>query len=210
MQHRGRAGFDPGSSLRLTVEDALPSEDRPVLDAPLEVLGKRIFGWLVNKLRGVGIGDPLSEAEDAFQQLCLRVHQRLRRWGGDVSDGWFWRVANSVFLNHLDRKLSKRKNEEALERSDEQNDHLAQALTGSVAIEQPDNLADESVDNLVLRCLDRIPPRMAELLYLDLIERLPTKAIVAKMGLEPKSFAACKAKAIMRLRDEIKKAIVSP
>lgn len=191
-----RGSSEANLLLKKTVEISVSPEEFRRLEGELEVLGNRIFGWFVRKLSAVRVGDPHTEAEDLFQQFCLKVEQRLRRQGGEVVSGWFWAVANSALLSHLSRVLAKQKMEVPI-------DGILDLMTGTRTVEQVDAWPDDRIDELVQRCLKRLPARMREFLHLDLVERRPREQIVSLMGLAPKSYAANKAKAIRKLRDEI-------
>ena len=195
--------LDPNEILRSTIEEALSKKQEELVrlkeNVDLETLGGRIHRWFERKLNGI-------DTDDLFQDYNLKVLGRLRRQGGCIKEPWFWTVARTMFINHYSRVLGKRSKEESLTRKEDGSSaDLEDELAGNSILDSNpwSESQTEEVNHLVLECITELPPRMREFLYLDLVLRLPKGEIMKFMGLEPKSFAANKAKAIKRLRESI-------
>ena len=85
--------------LREIVRSAVSGKQFTQLSAGLTTLGEKIFRWMLAQLRGARLGDAHAEAEDLFQNYCLRVLGSVRRVDGQLTEGWFWAVARTCFLN---------------------------------------------------------------------------------------------------------------
>jgi len=186
---------------------SVTSQEFRQLEEVLGNLGERIFRWFLAKFHGQAGIDAQAEAEDCFQKLCLKVLVSLSRRNDEVSDAWFWSVANSVFLNHIQRDLRNMKNQRSFVAHGNPELLLGKALEGKIQVDQELRLLNEERERVSRRCINRLPPRLRQHLTLALVDRLPKEEIAEIMGLEPKSLAANLAKAVKRLRAELKEAL---
>jgi DNA-directed RNA polymerase specialized sigma24 family protein len=199
--------FDPDASLTAAVEEAAAPRELPhELKKALENgLGGRIFRWLLRKLKARHVRNALSEAQDLFQQFCVRVYVWVGRNGPSVAAPWFWRVARNLFLNHVQRELvEKRDPEQSIDWDAGDTEWLQRRLDGSTAVSRIDPWTEARLGPVVLRCIAQLPRRQQEFLYLDLVERLSGADLDTALNLHPKSRAALKAKVARNLRDKIR------
>jgi RNA polymerase sigma-70 factor (ECF subfamily) len=137
------------------------------------------------------LGD-LEAAEDATQDVFVRVHSSLARFRGDADLGtWLYRVTLNVCRDRL-RRLRRQPNEVDIER---------QAARPELSVEPR---PDESVDrhrarDAVRQAVGRLPAEQRDAVLMRFMDDLPYDEIARISGVPPGTVASRVFRALERL-----------
>ncbi len=171
----GGAALSDTRELEAVVADLVPRAQRGdagALDELLRRCRATIYRWAL-----VQTGDP-AEAEDVAQEVLIRLHHSLGRYGGRSRfTTWLYKVTRNQALN-LRRTLQRRL-------------RLVDAASRAVAASPPQ--ADDPVERihasrvaeLAKALLHNLPPRQREVFALADLEGCEVGEIADRLGMSP-------------------------
>lgn len=154
-----------------------------------------VYNLCLNYLHG------REDAQEATQDVFVKVHERLPSFKGDASVGtWIYRIAINTCLDRL--KARKRKKRSLLgwfSLSDEQVERSASLVFDHPGVAAEDREALERLFAVV----DELPEQQKTALLLKTTEDLSMNAIAEVMGLSPKAVESLLSRARANLRQRL-------
>ena len=156
---------------------------------------RMVYNLCLNYLRG------REDAQEATQDVFVKVHERLSGFKGDASLGtWIYRITINTCLDRL--KARNRKKRSLLgwfSLSDEQAERSASLVFDHPGVAAEDREALERLFAVV----DELPDQQKTALLLKTTEDLSMSAIAEVMGLSPKAVESLLSRARANLRQRL-------
>lgn len=155
--------------------------------------------------------DPASAADEILQRATLQACRHLERHGSASVDDprpWFLAICRNTTYRHWKRQQAERT--QSLEELTDSGRPIpldsAYARTRERTMDPFALFHDQERQALARRVMASLPPRMRELLHLDLVEQLSAEEIRGLMGFASSgSFRVAKHHAFRALRDALEK-----
>lgn len=167
----------------------------PAFERIYEQHARMVYNLCLNYLRG------REDAQEATQDVFVKVHERLQGFKGDASVGtWIYRITINTCLDRL--KAGKRKKRSLLgwfSLSDEQVERSASLVFDHPGVAAEDREAFERLFAVV----DELPAQQKTALLLKTTEDLSMNAIAEVMGLSPKAVESLLSRARANLRQRL-------
>ena len=138
-----------------------------------------------------------DEAEDAAQEVFVRVHQGLRGFAGDSRfSTWIYRIATNVALTRAKRLRMRRATQRPMDGAAEP------AARGA---EPGDRAADEERRDAVRRAIEALPEKERAVAVLRGLEELSFEEVAQVLGIRRPTAESRMARAKERLKGLLKK-----